>query len=114
VTTGKRAARAREAARFYAAVLSAAEAIDLPAALKLQGIDQEIATLRLRLRKLLMERPEEMLLMLRAMDTLARMVTSKYRLPTAQEELLEVMAAVSAGIHEDVGVHRPSRENSHG
>jgi hypothetical protein len=109
-----RKARAREAARFYAAVLSAAEAMDLSAALKLEGIDQEIATLRLRLRKLLMEHPEEMLLMLRAMDTLARMVTSKYRLPTAQEELREVMAAVSAGIHEDVGVRRPSRKNGHG
>jgi hypothetical protein len=111
VTTGRKP-RAREADRFYAAVLSAAEAMDLPAALKVEGIDQEIATLRLRLRKLLMEHPEEMPLMLRAMETLARMVTSKYRLPAAHEELREALTAVSA-MREDFGVRRPSRENGH-
>jgi hypothetical protein len=112
--TTHRKTRARQAARFYAAVLSTAEAMDLPAALKVEGIDQEIATLRLRLRSLLRERPEDTTLMLRAMNTLARMVTAKYRLPTAQEELREVMAAVTAGFREDVGVQRPRPENGHG
>jgi hypothetical protein len=88
--------------------------MDLPAALKVEGIDQEIATLRLRLRSLLRERPEDTTLMLRAMNTLARMVTAKYRLPTAQEELREVMAAVTAGFRGDVGVQRSRPENGHG
>jgi hypothetical protein len=99
---------------FYADVLTAAEAMDLPAALRVEGIDGEIATLRLRLRKLLAERPEDMVLMLQAMNTLSRMVTSKYRLPSAREDLYKSMARVAAGMREDVGLKRTRRDNGHG
>jgi hypothetical protein len=98
---------------FYADVLTAAEAMDLPAALRVEGIDGEIATLRLRLRKLLAERPEDMVLMLQAMSTLARMVTSKYRLPASQDALRDALAGI-AGMYEDLGMRRPRTKNGHG
>jgi hypothetical protein len=43
--------------RFYARVLSTAEAADLPAALEVDGVDEEIALLRLRLRKAIEDHP---------------------------------------------------------
>jgi hypothetical protein len=79
------AARAR---RFYEEALSQAEQADFPLALEIEGVDQEIAVLRLRLRAVLKQRPEDLPLMLRGVGLLVRALAAKYRLPKADQDAL--------------------------
>ena len=58
-----RKARADLPMRFYTQALTEAERSDLPLALEVDGVDQEIAVLRLRLRSMLEERPDDLTLM---------------------------------------------------
>ena len=87
------AARARKpgrelASRFYAEALSEAERADLPVALEIEGVDEEIALLRLRLRKALEEHPEKHELMFKGIELLTRMVAARYRLPKRERREL--------------------------
>jgi hypothetical protein len=66
--------------RFYAEALSAAERASLDAALDVEGVDEEIAALRLRLRTAIEKYPQDLQLMLRGLDVLRRLVVSKYGL----------------------------------
>lgn len=75
-----RTPRKSDKRRFYEQVLSEAERTDLGVALKVDGFDEEIAALRLRLRSAMEHRPGDLPLMLRGMDVLRRMVASKYGL----------------------------------
>jgi len=91
-------ARAR---RFYAEALTAAERADLPVALEIDGVDEEIAVLRLRLRTALEKSPEDLPLMLRGIELLTRAVARRYRLakPDADqvsESLRQVLAEFPA------------------
>lgn len=76
-------------ASFYEDALTEAERQDLPVALEIEGVDQEIAMLRLRLRTVLQGRPEDLPLMLRALDTLRRMIVTKYDLPAEDAKAME-------------------------
>ena len=67
--------------RFYHQALNEAERADLPVALEVEGVDQEIAMLRLRLRTALKDRPEDLALMLKGIDALRKIVATRYRLP---------------------------------
>ena len=49
-----------KAKRFYEEALTQAERADFPVALDVEGVDQEIAVLRLRLRTALKNRPEDL------------------------------------------------------
>jgi hypothetical protein len=73
--SGKPSAR-----RFYADALSEAERADLPVALEIEGVDEEIALLRLRIRTALEEHPDDLPLMFKGVDLLAKMVATRYRL----------------------------------
>jgi inactivated superfamily I helicase len=75
--------------RFYEKALSAAEQADLAKALEIEGFEQEIAALRLRLRTALKDEPEDFALILRGMDVLRRMVATKYQLSKDDEEALQ-------------------------
>jgi hypothetical protein len=75
-----------EAGRFYQQALTQAEQADFPVALEVEGVDQEIAVLRLRLRTALKKHPEDLQLMLRGVVMLARALAAKYRLPKADQE----------------------------
>jgi len=88
--------------RFYEAALSEAERADLDAALGVDGVDQEIAVLRLRLRTLLRERPEDLALLFQGVGLIVRLVTSRYRLPRqSQAELKLALDRVLASIGVD-------------
>ena len=97
VAKTRRAAKAR---RFYEQALTEAERADFPVALEVEGMDQEIAVLRLRLRSALEERPEDLPLMLRGIGVLVRMLAAKYRLPRADQDALS--AAVTSEIEGDI------------
>ena len=89
------------AARFYADALSESERADLPVALEIEGVDQEIALLRLRLRRAIKERPEDMALMMRGIDLLAKAVATRYRLSKrAERDLSASLANVVRGLRD--------------
>ena len=83
---------------FYAAALSDAERASLTTALAVEGIDEEIAVLRLRLRSALAERPEDLPLMFKGIDLLAKTVATRYRLSKHEEK--EVGNALAAAFRE--------------
>lgn len=96
----KRPRRPRQSPKsFYAQALTEAERADLPAALKVEGMDDEIALLRLRLRTALTESPDDLTLMLRGIDLLARAVATRYRLSKrAERDLADSLANVVRGL----------------
>jgi hypothetical protein len=80
---------------FYCQALSEAERADLPVALEIEGVDEEIAMLRLRLRTALAEHPEDLQLMFKGIDLLAKAVATRYRLSKrAERQLADSLANV--------------------
>ena len=74
--------------QFYGEALTEAERLRLPRARRMQGLEEEIALLRLRLLRLLREKPENMDLLLTGVSLLVRAVTAHYRLsPRAADDL---------------------------
>jgi len=65
---------------FYAEALSEAEKVRLPEAREIEGLDEEIALLRVRLSTLLSEHPENTELLLKGVGMLVKAVATKYRL----------------------------------
>jgi len=103
----KRSKRSSHVRGFYEKALTDAERADFRVALDIEGVDQEIALLRLRLRQALKEGPDGLVLMLRGVDILARLVARRYRLPKGSaEELASGLrdALLSAGVSSAGGV----------
>jgi hypothetical protein len=93
------ASRSKLAREFYAGALDAAERIELDAASEVEGLDEEIALLRMKLREALGKRPDDLALMLRGIDLLVKAVTARYRLsPEAGEDLSQNIANVVRGV----------------
>lgn len=75
------------AENFYGSALEAAEQIEvLKEAAGVEGLDEEIAVLRMKLRSVLSERPDDLALMLRGIDLLVKAVSARYRLSKDEEE----------------------------
>lgn len=89
-----------KAKRFYEKALTQAERHDFPVALEVEGVDQEIAVLRLRLRTALEDRPADLQLMLRGVVMLVQALGAKYRLPKADQDA--ILDAVSGEIEGDI------------
>jgi hypothetical protein len=84
---------------FYGSALDAAERIELEEASEIEGLDEEIAVLRMKLREVLSERPEDLQLMLRGIDLLVKAVSARYRLSKqAEENLADSLAGVIRGV----------------
>ncbi len=77
------------AQRFYTSALTRAERTELPSAMSLEGLDGEIALLRIRLRRLAGNKPDEFALLLRGIGTLAKSLSVKYKLSSGSTEELE-------------------------
>jgi len=92
-------ARSEEAQGFYEEALSEAERLDLPDARQMEGLDEEIAVMRVRLKRALEERPEDVQLIAKGLDLLVKAVAAKYRLsPKARKDLSDSIAGVVEGI----------------
>ena len=84
---------------FYADALSEAERADLPLALQVEGVEQEIALLRLLLRRAVQEHPQDLPLMFRGIELLARAVAARYRLSKkAERDFAASIAEVVRGL----------------
>jgi hypothetical protein len=87
------------ASGFYAGALDDADRQALEAAHGVTGLDQEIAVLRLRIRRLLREHPDDYALAVRAIELLVRAVGTAERLAPAEASgVLEQISAELDGI----------------
>lgn len=74
---------------FYARVLDEAERLDFELASGVEGIDDEIALLRVKLKSLLESEPENINLLMQATNALARLVKTKYNISKEQRKGLK-------------------------
>jgi hypothetical protein len=98
-----RGARARRPSRrlrsFYAEALSEAERLELARAQEVEGLDEEIAVLRVRLKTALREHPEDLSLIAKGVDLLVKAVAARYRLsPKARRDLADNLAGLIEGL----------------
>ena len=84
---------------FYEEALSKAERVRLSRAKQIQGLDEEIALLRLRLSRLTEEQPENLELLIKGIGMLVRAVSAKYKLShKAEEDLYQSLLGVLQGV----------------
>ena len=65
---------------FYSRILDEAEQLDFELATSVEGIDDEIALLRVKIKSLLTHDPENLKLIMQATNTLARLVRTRYNI----------------------------------
>ena len=87
-------ARAR-ARNFYRQALDQADRLDLARAQEMEGLDDEIALMRVRLKRAVEEDPKDVQLLVKGLDMLTRAVGARYRLsPKSRKDLADNLAAV--------------------
>ena len=96
----KRGARKRPQGGFYDRVLSEAERVLLAQAGEVEGLNQEIALLRVKLATAVQEHPENLPLMLRGVELLVKAVSAEYRLSKKSQDNL---AAAIDGVLKEIG-----------
>jgi hypothetical protein len=74
---------------FYSQALNEAERLELEEARGIDGIDEEIAILRVKLRELIVAKPERFDLHLKLATTIARLVTTRYNITKEQKKSLK-------------------------
>jgi hypothetical protein len=90
---------------FYAKVLKEAEAIDFETAEGTEGLDDEIALLRVKIKELVSRDPDNIELIMQAANMLARMVKIKYSMSKEQKKGLgEAIKKVITDIGVPLGV----------
>jgi hypothetical protein len=65
---------------FYSRVLDESEQLDFALATGVEGIDDEIALLRVKIKSLIAHDPDNITLIMQAINTLARVVSTRYNL----------------------------------
>lgn len=65
---------------FYSRVLDESEQLDFALATGVEGIDDEIALLRVKIKSLVAHDPDNITLIMQAINTLARVVSARYNL----------------------------------
>lgn len=89
--TTKRARPPAPIPQFYASVVDEAELVE---AQRIDGIDHEIALLRVQLRTALLADPADYKLMLKGIELIARTAAARYRMsPKSKQELADSIAA---------------------
>lgn len=74
---------------FYSRVLDEAERLDFELATGVEGIDDEIALLRVKIKSLLEHDPENIKLIMQATNTLAGLVKTSYKMSKEQRKGLK-------------------------
>jgi uncharacterized protein YjcR len=71
---------------FYSKVLDEAEKLDFEMAADVNGIDDEIALLRVKIKSVLEKDPENIKLIMQATNTLASLVKARYKITREQRK----------------------------
>ncbi len=74
---------------FYSRVLDEAEQLDFELATGVEGIDDEIALLRVKIKSILENDPENIKLIMQATNTLAGLVKTRYNIAKEQKKGLK-------------------------
>lgn len=74
---------------FYSRALTEAEKLEMEEASYVEGIDQEITLLRIKLRELIENEPDRIDLHLEAANTIARLVRTRYQISKEQKNSLK-------------------------
>jgi len=74
---------------FYSKVLDEAERLDLELASGVEGIDDEIALLRVKIKSILEHDPENIRLIMEATNTLAKLIKTRYNITKEQKKGLK-------------------------
>jgi len=74
---------------FYGRALDEAEKLELEEARGVDGIDEEIAILRIKLRELIAKEPQKFDLHLKMANTIARLVMTRYSITREQKKSLK-------------------------
>ena len=88
---GKNNAKAKQNSAkrgLYSRALDEAELLDFELARGVEGIDDEIALLRVKIKSLLEKDPENVKLIMAATNALARLVMTRYRISADQKSAL--------------------------
>jgi len=90
---------------FYSEALTEAERLELAEAASIEGLDDEIAVLRFKLRQLLEDHPERIDLQLKLANTLARLIRTRYNItPEQKNTLKEAIATVLKDVAVPLGI----------
>jgi hypothetical protein len=90
---------------FYSLALDEAERLELEEAAKVEGLDEEIALLRVKLRELVENQPERIDLHFEAANTIARLVKIRYHISKEQKKSLkEAIAKVLTEVALPLGI----------
>jgi hypothetical protein len=74
---------------LYSKALDEAEGLDFELAQDVEGIDDEIALLRLKIKSLLETDPENVRLIMQATNALARLIEARYKINADQKKALK-------------------------
>ena len=74
---------------FYSKVLDEAEQLDFELATGVEGIDDEIALLRVKIKSLIAHDPNNIKLIMQATNTLARLIRTRYNITKEQKKGLK-------------------------
>jgi len=92
---------------FYSHALSEAEKLKLEQARGIEGIDEEIAILRVKLGEVIQKEPDRLDLHLEAANTIARLVRTRYNITREQKKSLkEAIASVLTEIALPLGLEK--------
>jgi hypothetical protein len=110
---GKRSKKSN-ARGFYSRALDEAEKLELEEASHVEGIDEEIALLRVKLRELLEEQPERIDLHFEAANIIARLVRTRYQITREQKKSLKeaiqkVLTEVAVPLGIGIGIKAASK-----
>ena len=90
---------------FYSRVLDEAEQLDFEIATGVEGIDDEIALLRVKIKSILAHDPENISLIMQATNTLARLVRTRYNISKEDKKgLKEAIANVPRDVALPLGI----------
>ena len=90
---------------FYSKVLNEIEQLDFQLATGVEGIDDEIALLRVKIKSILAHDPENIRLIMQATNTLARLIRTKYNISKEDKKgLKEAIANVLREIALPLGI----------
>lgn len=90
---------------FYSRALDEAEMLEMEDAILVDGLDQEIAFLRVKLRELAENHPDRIDLHLEAANTIARLVKTRYQISKEQKKSLkEAIANVLTEVAVPLGI----------
>jgi len=90
---------------FYSKVLDEIEQLDFQLATGVEGIDDEIALLRVKIKSILAHDPENIRLIMQATNTLARLIRTKYNISKEDKKgLKEAIANVLREIALPLGI----------